>query len=203
MATASHPPIILASGSRIRAELLTRAGLAFTVQTAPVDERAIEAGEEAKGADAVVVSSALARAKAQAVSALVPDALVIGADQTLSLNGHAFHKPKNRAEAYRQLASLAGHTHQLNSAVAVVQNGVVQFETVAIAKLTMRPLSDAYLEHYLNQMGDVVLTTVGGYQLEGLGIQLFEQIEGDYFTILGLPLLPLLGHLRDVGVMLK
>jgi septum formation protein len=144
----------------------------------------------------------LAREKALAGSRLRPEALVIGADQTLALGNESFHKPVDRDAAKAQLARLAGRTHALHSALALARNGEVVFDTVEAAHLTMRPMTAMSLDAYLDAAGDAVLGSVGGYQLEGLGIHLFERIEGAHSVILGLPLLPLLGFLRRANVLL-
>ena len=139
----------------------------------------------------------LAREKARAVASKHPDRMVLGADQTLALGNRLFNKPLGRSQAAEQLHALAGHTHELNSAVAVASGGNIVFEHVAIARMTMRPLPEAEIEAYLDRAGEVVTSSVGAYQLEGLGVHLFERIQGDHFTILGLPLLPLLAFLRS------
>jgi septum formation protein len=191
-------PLLLASKSDIRGKILAAAGLRFAIRPAQIDERAIEA--QAGPLDAVASAQLLARAKANAVAALQPGHLVLGADQTLALGDSRFDKPQDRAAAVAQLRSLRGRTHQLHSALALVRDGKVLFELVDTARLTMRDFSDRFLEDYLDMAGDVALSSVGGYQLEGIGIHLFEKVEGDYFTILGLPLLPLLAFLRGEGL---
>jgi septum formation protein len=188
--------VVLASKSAIRAELLRNSGLIPEIQPANVDERAIEEPAMAKGASPAEVAVILAGEKARAVSIVRPDAIVIGADQTLALGLERFSKPKDRAAARAHLMRLRGRTHVLASGAAIAIKGEVIWTGVQEAAMTMRPFSDEFLEEYLDQMGSVVTTTVGGYQLEGLGIQLFERIEGDTFTILGLPLLALLGGMR-------
>ncbi|MEP9367778.1 Maf family protein [Xanthobacter sp. VNH20] len=196
-------PLALASRSPTRRALLEAAGLSVDLVDGEVDERAIETAAPACEAGPDDVARMLARAKAFAgARKLEPDRLVVGADQTLAVGGTVFHKPKDRESARAQLSRLAGRTHALHSAVVVVQDEEVVFETVQTARLTMRPLSDTALDAYLDAAGPAVLTSVGGYQLEGLGVNLFAAIEGDHFTILGLPLLPLLGFLRDEGVLL-
>ncbi|MBI1203165.1 MAG: septum formation inhibitor Maf [Rhodopseudomonas sp.] len=190
-------PLLLASKSDIRGKVLAAAGLRFGIRPAHIDERAVEA--EAGSLSAVAAARLLARAKAHAVAALQPGHLVLGADQTLARGELRFDKPKDRAEAVAQLRSLRGRTHELHSALALVRDGEVLFELVDTARLTMRDFSDRFLEDYLDMAGDVALSSVGGYQLEGIGIHLFEKVEGDYFTILGLPLLPLLAFLRSKG----
>ena len=191
--------IVLASGSPARRTLLANAAIAFTVEPAAVDERAIETPLIAGGASPAAIAAALADAKATAVSRSLPDALVIGADQTLDCGGHRGTKSETMAEARAQLQRLAGRAHQLHSAVAVARHGTVGWRHLDSATLTMRPLAAAEIDAYLARVGEDVLRSVGVYQLEGEGIRLFERIEGNYFTILGLPLLPLLAYLRSQG----
>lgn len=190
-------PLVLASRSDIRGKILAAAGLRFGIRPAQIDERATEA--KAGGLDVAAAAALLARAKADAVAATQTGHLVLGADQTLALGDKRFNKPANRTEAAQQLRALRGQTHALHSALALVQDGKVLFELVDTARLTMRDFSDRFLDDYLDMAGDVALGSVGGYQLEGIGIHLFERVEGDYFTILGLPLLPLLAYLRKSG----
>ncbi|ARQ56138.1 MULTISPECIES: Maf-like protein [Rhizobium] len=191
--------IILASSSPFRRMLMENAGLSFEAQAATIDERALEAPLEKAGATPDAVALALARAKAEDVSRRFSDSLVIGSDQTMSLGDRVFHKPKDMADAAGHLHALSGRTHRLNSAVAIANNGVVLWEHLAHAELTMRPLTAEFIAGHLARVGDKALSSVGAYQLEGQGIQLFEKIEGDYFTILGLPMLPLLTKLRELG----
>lgn len=195
-------PLFLASKSAARRALLEAARLPFEALGVEVDERALEAEAVIGGAGPSEVAAALARAKALAGSALHPDRLVIGADQTLALGDEAFHKPADLAAARAQIARLAGRTHALHSAVVVARDGKILFETVESAYLTMRPLDEGALDAYLAAAGETVRSSVGGYQLEGLGIHLFERVEGDHSVILGLPLLPLLAFLRRLGVLL-
>lgn len=192
--------LILASGSPTRAALLTQAGLLFERRTPEVDERAVEAALVDTGVGPEDVALVLAEVKAVEVSARHPGAFVIGADQTLAMGEERFHKPADMEAARRQLLKLSGRTHQLHAAVVVARDGEVQFRAVDTADMTVRTLSPAFVGHYLAIVGDRALGSVGAYQVEGFGIQLFEAIEGDHFTILGLPLLPLLGFLRDRGV---
>jgi septum formation protein len=189
--------LVLASQSEVRRRILAAAGIPVEVRPAPIDERAIEARSGLRTANDV--ARVLAGAKAHTVAAQMPGRLVLGADQTLTLGEQRFSKPATREAARGQLRELAGKTHQLHSAIAVVRDGVLLFETLASASLTMRPLSDAFLDRYLNAVGDDVTKSVGGYQLENVGAHLFDRVEGDYFTVLGLPLLPLLDHLRRDG----
>jgi nucleoside triphosphate pyrophosphatase len=192
-------PLVLASQSRARRMLLDNAGLACIAVPADIDERAIE--NDAGLPTPHEIAAHLARAKALAVSAQRPGHHVIGADQTLALGDRLFNKPNGRTQAMVQLQALAGQTHELHSAVTVVRDGVVLFEHVAVARMSMRPLTEASLSNYLDEAGEAVTTSVGAYQLEGLGIHLFERIDGDHFTILGLPLLPLLGFLRHAELL--
>ena len=188
-------PLILASQSRARQALLANAGISFEAVTAEIDERAVQ---QASGLSAPgEIASLLAREKALSVSARQPGKFVIGADQTLALGERLFSKPAGRAQAAEQLRALAGQRHELHSAVAVVRDGKILFEAVAIAGMTMRRFGEAEIDVYLGEAGEAVTSSVGAYQLEGLGVHLFERIEGDHFTILGLPLLPLLAFLRS------
>jgi septum formation protein len=192
-------PLILASQSRARQALLANAGLAFEAMPAGTDEREIQraSGLVAPGE----IASLLARQKALRVSSRQPDRIVVGADQTLALGKQLFSKPAGRTQAADQLRSLAGHSHELHSAVAVARDGQILFETVSVARMTMRQMSEAEIDAYLDEAGAAVTISVGAYQLEGLGIHLFERIEGDHFTILGLPLLPFLAFLRGEGLL--
>jgi len=193
-------PLVLASRSEVRGKLLAAAGLRFEIRPAPIDERAVEAQAGAAGElDPAAAALILARAKAQSVAASVPGRPVLGADQMLALGKQRFNKPASRTEAAAQLRSLRGQSHALHSALALVRDGEVLFDHVDSARLTMRDFSDAFLDDYLDMMGDHALGSVGGYQLEGIGVHLFARVEGDYFTILGLPLLPLLDFLRQNG----
>jgi septum formation protein len=192
-------PLVLASQSLTRQALLANAGIDFEAMAAGIDERAVQ---QASGLLAPSdIAALLARAKALAVSSRQPGKYVIGADQTLALGGRLFSKPAGRPPAAEQLRALAGRNHELHSAVAVVRDGKILFEAVAIAGMTMRRLGDAEIDVYLDQAGEAVTSSVGAYQLEGLGVHLFERIEGDHFTILGLPLLPLLAFLRSEALL--
>ena len=188
-------PLILATQSRARQMLLANAGLDFEAVPADIDERGIQqsSGLTSPGD----IAALLAREKARAVSGRRPGQFVVGADQTLALGTRLFSKPAGRAQAAEQLRALAGNRHELHSAVAVARDGNILFETVSVAEMTMRPLTGAEIEAYLNAAGEAVTSSVGAYQLEGLGVHLFERIEGDHFTILGLPLLQLLAFLRS------
>jgi len=187
-------PLILASQSRARQMLLANAGIDFEAAPAHIDERAIQ--DAAGAASPSAIAARLAREKALVVSARQPGRHVVGADQTLALGERLFNKPDGRPQALVQLLALAGHRHDLHSAIAVARDGNILFEHVATARLTMRPLCESEIATYLDEAGDAVTSSVGAYQLEGLGVHLFDRIEGDHFTILGLPLLPLLGFLR-------
>ncbi len=193
-------PLVLASKSVSRRAILEQAGVPIDIRPAALDERAIEAGAASR--DPGAVASLLARSKAIAVAADQPERVVLGADQTLALGERRFSKPDDREGARAQLCTLRGNTHTLHSAIALVRNGAVIFEHCDVAELTMRAFSDDFLEAYLDEAGEAVTLSVGAYQLEGPGIHLFERIAGDYFTILGLPLLPLLQALRREGLLL-
>lgn len=188
--------LILASKSPFRSAILKNAGIAFSTESADIDERAVEAPLYKSGATPQEVAEVLAEAKALSVSENHPDAVVIGCDQTLSLGDQIFHKPVDMDAARRQLLQFSGKTHQLNSAVVLVKNGETLWRHVSVARMTMRDLDPGFVGRYLGRVGDIALSSVGAYQVEGPGIQLFEEIEGDYFTIVGLPLLPLLHELR-------
>ena len=190
-------PLVLASKSQVRGKILAGAGLRFETRPALLDERAVEA--QAGPLDAAAAARLLARKKAEAVAATLPGRLVLGADQTLARGNKRFGKPADRTEAAKQLGELRGRTHELHSGLALVRDGAVLFDCVDTARLTMRDFSDRFLEDYLDLVGGAALASVGGYQLEGVGVHLFERVEGDYFTILGLPLLPLLDFLRKNG----
>ena len=192
--------LILASSSASRQMLMRNAGLTFSAIPADIDERALDEQLERDGASPEEVALELARAKALAVSALHPEALVLGCDQTMALGTRVYHKPKNMAEAATHLLSLSGKVHRLNSAAVLVHNGKVVWQTVSSAELAVRTLSAEFVSRHLQRVGEKALSSVGAYQLEREGIQLFTSIEGDYFTILGLPLLPLLAKLRDMDV---
>ncbi|WP_456152001.1 Maf family protein [Azospirillum argentinense] len=198
--SAAVPTVVLASGSRTRAEMLERAGVRVTLVPAAVDEEEIKLAARAEGAPVEDVAEALAELKAQRVTRKHPGALVIGADQMLECEGRWFDKPADRDAARVQLQDLRGKMHRLVSCAVVIRDGERLWHHVDRARLTMRPFSDAFLDSYLNAAGDDVLGSVGAYHLEGLGAQLFHRVDGDFFTILGLPLLPLLGFLRVHGV---
>jgi septum formation protein len=194
-----NDPLILASQSRARQMLLGNAGILFEAIPADIDERAVQQASKLSAPDEI--AALLARQKALAVSARRSGRYVVGADQTLALGKHLFSKPAGRAQANEQLRALAGHAHELVSAVAVARDGEILFEHTAIAEMDMRRLSDAEIAAYLDEAGEAVTSSVGAYQLEGLGVHLFERIAGDHFTILGMPLLPLLAFLRTEGLL--
>ena len=188
-------PLILASQSRARQALLANAGIDLEAVPADIDEREIQ---EASGLSAPGdIAALLARRKALSISARQPGRFVVGADQTLARGARLFVKPAGRAQAAEQLRALAGGSHELHSAVAVARDGEILFEDISIARMTMRQLGEPEIDAYLDAAGQAVTTSVGAYQLEGLGVHLFERIEGDHFTILGLSLLPLLTFLRS------
>jgi len=191
----ARQPLVLASRSDIRGKILAAAGLRFDIRPSHVDERAVES--QSGATDAAAVARHLARAKADAVAALLPGRLVLGADQTLARGARRFVKPADRAEAAEQLRALRGRTHELHSALALVRDKEVVFACVDTARLAMRDFSDRFLNNYLDMAGEAAISSVGAYQLEGIGIHLFERVEGDFFTILGLPLLPLLAFMRQ------
>lgn len=188
-------PLILASESRARQTLLANSGIDFEAVPANIDERAVQrdSGLTSPGD----IAALLACEKARVVSIDKPGRFVVGADQTLSLGTKFFSKPVGRIQAAEQLSALAGRTHKLHSAVAVAREGKILFDAVSVADMTMRRLSQPQIEAYLNEAGETVTSSVGAYQLERLGVHLFEYIEGDHFTILGLPLLQLFEFLRS------
>jgi|SRR6185312_5691387 septum formation protein len=189
--------LVLASASEIRGKILAAAGLRFEIRPSQVDERAVEAAAAPR--DAAAAACLLARAKAEAVAPSVSGRPVLGADQTLARGDRRFTKPTDRAEAAAQVRLLRGGTHELHSAIALTRDGELLFECVDTARLTMRDVSDRFIDEYLDMIGDAALSSVGAYQLEGMGVHLFEKVEGNHFTILGLPLLPLLEYLRRAG----
>jgi septum formation protein len=188
-------PIILASQSRARQTLLTNAGIDFEAVPADIDERGVQKASRLSAPGEI--AALLAREKALSVSIRQPGRYVIGADQTLALGVRLFSKPGDRDQAKEQLRALAGHSHELHSAVAVARDDAIVFEVAAIARMTLRRLGEAEINAYLREAGEAVTSSVGAYQLEGPGVHLFERIEGDHFTILGLPLLQLLAFLRS------
>ena len=192
--------LVLASASSARARLLRRAGLRFVRDCAAVDESAVKAAATENNAPVTATAAALAEAKAMTVSQRHPGAYIIGADQILECDGEWFDKPADYDAVLKTLESLRNRTHQLVSAVVVVCDGVRVWQEVETARLTMRPFTDRFLRSYMDEAGSDVLETVGAYRLEGIGVQLFSRIDGSFFTILGLPLLPLLEFLRRDGV---
>src|ERR1700680_808021 len=188
-------PLILASQSRARQTMLANAGIEFEAVAAEIDERAVQQDSSLSGPGDI--AALLARKKALSVSMRRPGNFVVGADQTLALGTQLFIKPRGRAQAAEQLRALAGRSHELHSAVAVARAGKLLFEAAAVARMTMRRLGEAEIDAYLDEAGDAVTASVGAYQLEGLGVHLFERIEGAHFPILGLPLLQLLAYLRS------
>jgi septum formation protein len=207
MTDLAHPlwiepwPLVLASASASRAGMLRAAGIPIEIAPADIDERALENG---LGPDnAGVIAERLAAAKAQAVSTAFPNRLVLGADQTLTVGSERLHKPSGLADARAQLLKLRDREHVLTSAAALVVDGAVLESFVSSATLYMRPFSEEFLDRYLGQAGDAVTSSVGGYQLEGAGVHLFDTVEADHFTVLGLPLLQVLGSLRARGMLLE
>jgi len=194
-------PLVLASRSAVRRSLLEAAGVALAVHPADVDERHLEQGWASQAPGAVALL--LAREKALTVARRHPGRLVLGADQTLALGARRFAKPEDRAAAHEQLRTLCGRTHELHSAIVFAQDTAALFEYVDTARLTMRAFSERFLEAYLDAVGPAATASVGAYQIEGLGIQLFERFDGDYFTVLGLPLMPALDFLRRRGRLVR
>jgi septum formation protein len=188
-------PLILASQSRARQTLLANAGINFEAVPAEIDERAVQQASNLSAPGDI--AALLAREKSLSVSSRLTGRLVVGADQTLALGSRLFSKPAGRAQAAEQLSALAGRTHELHSGVAVARDGKILFADASSARMTMRRLGEAEIDAYLDEAGEAVTSSVGAYQLEGLGVHLFERIEGDHFTILGLPLLQLLAFLRS------
>ena len=199
--------IILASGSRARRDMLAASGIAFTVELASVDEEAVRAAlfdsDEPGAVDPADVAEILAAAKAESVSRLHPDAFVIGGDQVLAFEGATLSKPRDVMAARQQLSSFRGKTHALHSAVALTRGGEMVWSMVDTAEMHVRDFSDAFLDDYMRRAGRSVLDSVGAYLMEGLGIQLFDRIDGDYFTVLGMPLMPLLAELRARKIILS
>lgn len=190
------PKLVLASASEVRASILGGAGIDFDVCPSRVDESLLK-GTLTDGSD---LALALAAEKARAVAVKYPDHFVLGADQILSCDGRLFDKPRDMDEARGNLLFLRGKTHQLINGLALVLNDELVWQNTTTASLTMREFSDAFLDMYLQLAGSSILSSVGCYRLEAEGSQLFEKIDGDYFTVLGLPLMPLLGALREHGV---
>lgn len=193
--------LILASGSQVRRRLLADAGVAFAVEAAEVDEAEIKERYRNEGRSVEDTALALARVKARAVARHHSDAHVIGADQMLEQDGRWFDKPADPADARKHLQAFSGKSHRLITATSVIAADAEVWHSVEIATLHVRPLTDAFIDGYLAAVGADACASVGAYQLESQGIQLFERIDGDYFTILGLPLVPLLAFLRSRGLM--
>ena len=196
-------PLILASASRSRARMLEAAGVAFTSDAPHVDEGAVKGEMKRKGATVMQCAEALARLKAKTISDKRPGALVIGADQMLDCDGAWFDKPADMAGARSHLQRLGGKSHYLPTAAVVMRDGAVVWAETGAPRLTMRPLSEAFITAYLARVGTNALSSVGAYQLEGPGAQLFTEVDGDFFTILGMPLLPLLAFLRTQGILVS
>jgi septum formation protein len=196
------PSLILASASPSRRQLLANAGLVFTIEPSGIDEDEVKRSLGSRAAPQELAST-LAEMKAVRVSAKHPGTMVVGADSTLACNGRMFDKPSDLATARKQLQTLRGQTHELFSSVVVARGGVRLWHWSERARLTMRQMNDGFIDSYLTRAGEDVLTSVGAYQLEGLGAHLFSRVDGDYFTILGLPLLPLLSFLAGHGIGLE
>jgi septum formation protein len=194
-------PLVLASMSRARQMILREAGIPFTIQPANIDEREIERDLNSKSADQI--AQTLAQAKALYVSKNFKDRLVLGADQVASCEGRIFGKAENITKARELLLSLSGRRHRLHSALCLAQNDTIIFQTLAYADLHVRQITSDFVDTYIEEMGDKILSSAGGYQIEALGAQLFSSIEGDYWTIMGLPILPLLEALRNEGALIS
>lgn len=200
---ARAPRVVLASASPTRAHLLRAAGVPFEQQPAAIDEAPLKEALQAEGVPAGDAAVALAELKAERVAAQMSDAIVLGADQVLTCGGRWFDKPRHRAEASAQLAALAGKRHELATAVVAVRGGARVWHHLAVPCLWLRHCSPSFREAYLDAVGEAALTSVGVYQIEGLGAQLLARMEGDHFAVLGLPLLELLEFLRGQGVLLR
>ena len=192
--------LVLASQSPYRAQILRQAGVNFEAKPAAIDERAVEEPLLAVDCDVTDIPLILAQAKAMDVSENISDAIVIGADQTLTFDNQLLHKPENMEEARRRLLALSGKSHQLTSAVALAKNGEILWHYTDTAIITFRKLSPQFVGRYLASVGEAALTSVGAYQIEGEGVQLFDKIDGDFFSIMGLPLISLLKKLRELDV---
>jgi septum formation protein len=197
----AEQPLVLASRSKVRRTLLEGAGVPVDVHPADLDERRLEADATSQTPGAVAAHLALGKARAVAKSH--PGRLTLGADQTLALGAERFSKPADIAAARAQLRALSGRTHELHSAIAFVLDDAVLFEHVGVARLTMRAVSEKFLDLYLEAAGSAATASVGAYQLESFGMQLFERVDGDYFTVLGLPLLQALEFLRQRGCLAR
>jgi septum formation protein len=194
-------PIILASTSETRKSVLRSVGIPFEAISPDVDERQIESAVQEQMIPPSEIALMLAKAKASEVSKRFSGRWIIAADQTLACDGHQYHKPTSRDEAAEQISSLSGKTHYLHSAVTCIANSRIEFEHIETASLSMRNLSSSFISRYLDVCGETVTRSVGGYQIEGFGAHLFEKIEGDHTTILGLPIFPLLRFLRQARLM--
>jgi septum formation protein len=192
--------LVLASASPFRRMLLENAGIAFQAKAADIDERAIEGEVERQGSSPEEVALILAEAKARNVGQAFSDDIIIGSDQTMSLGTRVYHKPRDMNEARDHLLSLSGQVHQLNSGIVLTRGNDILWKYVSSAQMSVRVLRLEFIDAHLARVGKKALSSVGAYQLEGEGIQLFDKIDGDYFTILGLPMLPLLAKLRDLRV---
>jgi septum formation protein len=193
-------PLVLASTSPFRKQLLQQAGLEFTTAAPDIDEREIEARAEHQALSPSGLAERLGCEKALAVSKTMPGAWVLGGDQVMALGAKIYHKPADMTAARSQLLSLRGATHVLNSSLALAKDGEIIWSHVSQANMTVRMFSEAFLDDYLEKVGERILKSVGGYQIEGMGVQLFSAIQGDYFTIIGVPLLPLMEKFRELGV---
>jgi septum formation protein len=200
---AGAPRVVLASASPTRAHLLRAAGVQFEQRPAAVDEASLKEALRAEGVSAGDAAVALAELKAQRVASQMPDAIVLGADQILTCEERWFDKPQDRAEAQAQLGALAGRWHELATAVVAFRGGARVWHHLAVPRLWLRDPSPEFLQDYLDALGETALTSVGAYQIEGVGAQLLARIQGDHFAVLGLPLLPLLEFLREQGVLMR
>ena len=195
--------LILAGSSRSRREMLEAAGVKFDIQNAHVDEEPIKDALLAEGANGHNIADALAEMKALSVSTIMPEHYVIGADQILEFDGVCFSKARNRTEAKTHLQAMSGKKHNLISAVVIARAGQSEWRAIEKVRLTMRTLSDDFIDQYLEKCGPDILSSVGCYHIEGMGAQLFDRVEGDYFTILGMPLLKVLDFCRTKGLIKK
>jgi len=193
--------LILASKSPFRATLLKNAGLEFRAEAASIDERSVETPLLEAGLPPGDIAEVLALAKAEDISSKHPGGLIIGSDQTLSFEDEMLHKPEDMEAARRRLLAFSGKTHHLNSAVVLVRDGTLLWSHVETSSITFRTLTPQFIGRHLANVGEMALSSVGAYQIEGEGVQLFEKVEGDFFSIMGLPLLPLLKELRSLGVL--
>lgn len=191
--------LILASGSQIRSELLENAGVDFAVQNARIDEESIKAALQAENAQPRDIADALAEYKARKVSQKNPTSLVIGCDQVLDFKGKLVGKPESKADVFRQLSAFSGERHQLLSAAVIYQDGKPLWRHISVVRMHMRQVSEGYLHAYIERNWDDIRHCVGGYQLEKEGVRLFTRIEGDYFAVLGMPLLEILSYLTLRG----